>query len=291
MDAFRGQLFLCAVAQAVKLETLLAPKRADNYYGILAWQLNEIWQTLSWGSLEYGGGGADSRGLVVGGRWRPLHHLLARSLLRNVFLACGPDGRCLVRNDHPLEPFNGSATFALLRTLTGAPAAPPLVAPVDLPRGPAAVLWLCITGGDPLSPEGCNPLAPWLAAQGCADNGTDCVIAMTASSAASPAPAVESTAPLSIPGSIALPTADVALVTAAAAGAPNADGSINVTITTAASAMWIHLTTEAQGRFSDSAFHLWGAAVKQVAFIPFVEQNQMGALRDTLRVEHLRSYY
>lgn len=41
--AFKGQLFLCAVAQAAKLALVFEPARAGNFFGNLIWQLNEIW--------------------------------------------------------------------------------------------------------------------------------------------------------------------------------------------------------------------------------------------------------
>jgi hypothetical protein len=102
--------------------------------------------------------------------------------------------------------------------------------------------------------------------------------------------AVESTTALAAPGAVALPPGAAAAVSAAAAAEANADGSVNVTVTSAASAMWVHLTTEAAGRFSDSAFHLWGASQRVVAFIPW-EEGAGAALAETLRVEHLRAYY
>jgi beta-mannosidase len=284
--AFRGQLFLCAVAQAAKLEALLAPRRAANVWGALLWQLNEIWPTVSWGTLEHGTAGF-TRGQVAGGRWRPAHYLLARSLLRNVFAAVAPDGRLLLRNDHPLEPLAGVATFALTHTLTGAPRGAPLALHVALPRGPAAALWDCLTGGN--ATTGCAPLADWLAARGCARDGTDCVVRVAVVDAAG-AVALETTVALAAPGAVALPPGTAAAVTAAVARAANADGSVNVTVAAAASAMWVHLTTAAAGRFSDSAFHLFGASERTVAFIPW-DADAAAAFADTLRVEHLRTYY
>ena len=46
--------------------------RSQNHFGLLVWQLNEIWPTGGWGSLEYGSRRA---GQVIGGRWKPLHYL------------------------------------------------------------------------------------------------------------------------------------------------------------------------------------------------------------------------
>jgi hypothetical protein len=54
--------------------------------------MNEIWPTGGWGLIEYDG-------TSQGGRWKPLMHLLQSSLFRDVFVACGKDGICYIRND------------------------------------------------------------------------------------------------------------------------------------------------------------------------------------------------
>ena len=136
---------------------------------------------------------------------------------------------------------------------------------------------------------GCAPLAGWLAARGCARDGSDCVLRVEVVDDAG-AVVLETAVALAAPGAVALPPGAAAAVSVAVAPAANADGSVNVTVSSAASAMWVHLTTAAAGRFSDSAFHLWGAGERVVAFIPW-EPGAADALGDTLRVEHLRSYY
>ena len=60
--------------------------------------MNENWPTGGWGVIEYGTKDT-SNSQVVGGRWKPLMHLLASSLFCDVFLACGKDNRCYIRND------------------------------------------------------------------------------------------------------------------------------------------------------------------------------------------------
>ncbi|GBG30059.1 Beta-mannosidase [Hondaea fermentalgiana] len=93
---FRAQLFLCMLAQALDVRSAIERFRASNTFGILTWQLNEIWPTGGWGSLEYG---SQQPGQVVGGRWKLLHHWFAESLYKDVFIACGRDARCVVRVD------------------------------------------------------------------------------------------------------------------------------------------------------------------------------------------------
>lgn len=104
------------------------------------------------------------------------------------------------------------------------------------------------------------------------------------------AAALETAVSLAVPGAIALPPGAAAAVSVAVAPAANADGSVNVTVSSAASAMYVHLTTAAAGRFSDSAFHMWGASERVVAFLPW-DADAGANFDDTLRVEHLRSYY
>ncbi len=41
-------------------------------------QLNEIWPTGGWGSIEYGN--PNIAGQVLGGRWKPLHYLVRWSV-------------------------------------------------------------------------------------------------------------------------------------------------------------------------------------------------------------------
>lgn len=44
-EAFRKQLFLCMVAQALEKKGDISVRRSKNHYGSITWQLNEIWPT------------------------------------------------------------------------------------------------------------------------------------------------------------------------------------------------------------------------------------------------------
>lgn len=77
-------------------------------------------------------------------------------------------------------------------------------------------------------------------------------------------------------------------VTLSVAPVANPDGSIDVTLNTANVAVFVVLTTLAQGRFSDNVFVLLPAAMT-VQFIPFGPLDR-AVLVGTLRVEHLASY-
>ena len=86
-----------------------------------------------------------------------------------------------------------------------------------------------------------------------------------------------------------VPVAKISLKIAKAA---NADGSIDITVTSDRVALWVTLTTLAQGRFSDNAF-LLPATTKTVQFIPFspsTAAHDYPALESSLRVEDFSMY-
>jgi beta-mannosidase len=62
---FRRVIYLSQLAQTLCIKSYLEELRRGNHtMGSLIWQLNDVWQASSWGSLDYGG------------RWRALHHHL-----------------------------------------------------------------------------------------------------------------------------------------------------------------------------------------------------------------------
>lgn len=84
-QAFKQQLWQCMIAQALAMQSDIETRRSSiNTFGIMTWQLNEIWPTGGWGSLEYGTVGF-TKGQVLGGRWRPLHHFMEQHLFTDVF--------------------------------------------------------------------------------------------------------------------------------------------------------------------------------------------------------------
>ena len=76
-------------------------------------------------------------------------------------------------------------------------------------------------------------------------------------------------------------------------GQPASDGShVTITLTSDSPALYVVLTTAAQGRFSDSAILLEGGvtAAREVDFLPWdgpLDATKVALLRSTLRVEHL----
>jgi beta-mannosidase len=91
-------MYHCLIGQALWMKGEIESRRSDNSYGLLIWQMNENWPTGGWGCIEYGPPDKNHT-QVVGGRWKPLMHLLESHLFRHVMAACGTDNRCYVRND------------------------------------------------------------------------------------------------------------------------------------------------------------------------------------------------
>jgi len=226
-------------------------------------------------------------GQVVGGRWKPLHHLMRNHLYRDVISVCGDAGHCYLRSDDAVSAFVGSVAVSVLRLATASLSALKTV-PVSVPRGAAAFAYYCLGSGDPIAGT-CQPVASVLTAAGCAADGSDCVLLLNTTSAAG-AVADENWSLLATPAALAaggaLPRANV---TAAVAGPPRADGSVPVTVSTDAPALLVTLTSLAQGRFEPNLLTLASAGDVQVSFLPF-EGFEAQQLDDSLRVEHAALY-
>lgn len=97
-EPFQEQLFQCLMSTTLWLKGQIEIIRATNSFGALIWQLNENWPTGGWGVLEYGSGPAQP-GQSIGGRWKPMMHILKTHLFRDLFATCGQNGECYFRND------------------------------------------------------------------------------------------------------------------------------------------------------------------------------------------------
>ena len=97
---FQAQLYQCLMAQTLWMKGEIEKRRSANSYGLLIWQMNENWPTGGWGCIEFSTQGKSQK--VLGGRWKPLMYLLKSSLLQDLFAACGHNNECYVRNDGQL---------------------------------------------------------------------------------------------------------------------------------------------------------------------------------------------
>jgi len=228
--AFKRQLFQCMLGQALQMKATIETLRATNSFGLMVWQLNEIWPAGGWGSVEYG---TPVAGQVIGGRWKPLHYLYKASLFRDVICSCGLGGTCYIKNDSP-NPFVGSVVVSALNFATGNSTTLKHLA-ASLPAGPGAIEFFQV-------PELFSA----------AIDSTRHVATIAISSTDSQV-LPNSVLPLCTPGDMRLPKASIM---ASVATEANRDGSVDIFLTTDKVALYVTLTTLAQGRFSDNAFLL-----------------------------------
>ncbi len=220
-------------------------------------------------------------GQVEGGRWKPLQYFLRRFLYRDHHIAASIDARVMLRSDDPFGPTQGTASLTYLHLPSGSLAAGPTF-PVALPRGAAATAWSCADGVG--GSWQCTPWGELLPRVGCAPDGSDCVLLLRVTDSATGGVLAENFELLAPVWKLALPPSTVT----AAVGAPLADGSVPITLTASATALFVHLTTLAQGRFSDNSL-LLTPGVSSLTFLPWGPLD-LGLLKDSLRVEHVQLY-
>lgn len=134
---FKRQLFWSMIAQALVVKQNIESSRSINRFGTLVWQLNEIWPTGGWGSLEYGNGVFP--GQVLGGRWKPLHYWYRQTIFADIISSCDGTGLCYVKNDSPL-PFAGIVTLNVT-TFSTAEAIKVHQEPVSMAAGAGTIYW------------------------------------------------------------------------------------------------------------------------------------------------------
>ena len=146
-------------------------RRSRNEHGTLTWQLGEIWPTGGWGSLEYGTVGWLD-GQVLGGRWKPLHHVMEQHLYRDVVAICGADALCFVKNSNALHAADGHLSAVLFDLHTQKEVEVSSVA-VSVPPGPSSQRF-CL--GEPDLSQDCTPYSSILAAHQC--SASSCVLVL-----------------------------------------------------------------------------------------------------------------
>ena len=92
-------LYACNMAQMLHMSGQIAIFRAGNSFGVQTWQLNEIWPTGGWGSVETAkGSNPPLSGQIAGGRFKPLMYAFPW-LNSPHFVGCGSDAKCYLRRD------------------------------------------------------------------------------------------------------------------------------------------------------------------------------------------------
>lgn len=276
---FQAQLYACQIAAAIHAQLDIEQRRASNQLGALIWQLQEVWSTGGWGTLEYGSGSAGAPGVLLGGRWKPAHHWLASHMFADVMSACGYVGRsktfvCYVNNARPDAGYNGTLTLTAVDVQSGGESVWQQW-PVAVGAGPGALAWMQLNASSVNLP-----------------NASTTLLLASLTDSSSGVVSDEHVVHLTTPQSLLLQRANISAVVAQQ---PNADGSVNVTLTSTAVAVFVTLTAAAPGRFSDNAFVLRPAAgaPRLVQWLPFQPGNatqNAALLASTLRVEDLSAY-
>jgi len=180
--------------------------------------------------------------------------------------SCGGDGQCYVKNDSPF-PFTGKLSVTAVDFATGA-SAPLKSMDLNMPAGAGVSQWFNIAAPD----------------------GTKSVVVATVTDSKG-AVVSKNIMPFVTPQKMELLKANVK---ASPAATKNADGTVDITVTAEKTAMYVTLTTLAQGRFSDNAYLLDASSkfTRTVQFIPFgpFDAAAMAQLTSSLRVEDVSAY-
>jgi hypothetical protein len=212
-----------------------------------------------------------------------MHYQFMSHLFLDVMSACGYVGRsrsslaCYVSNARSGAPFAGALTLTAIDLLSGASSPWAAGLPVSAPAGPGGLAWV------PHPPNATLPNA-----------STTLLVASLQEAGAGgqlgqpfDVHVVHLTAPLNL-------RLQRAAVTAQLAPAPNADGSVDIHVSTTAVALFVTLTCAAPGRFSDNAFLLLPSAPLVVQWLPFSDTQDAAAdyatLQASLRVEDMSAY-
>ena len=267
--SLQRQAFQCMLSQALYLKTDIESRKARNVWGLLLWQMTEIWPTGGWGSVEYPSN--RSEGSVVGGRWKTLHHFLARFLYTPVATAVCEDGRAYVRNDGA-GAFAGTLNVTAVHLDSGEETTA-VSARVQLEGGAGSLTWV---DAQPAL-HACPPTRCILVSRVYGSDGA--IVA-------------ENEQLLSPPSALVLPSAAVSFQVASAVSSDRK--SVAVTVTADKTAVFVALTTAAPGYFEPNWF-MARAGTTEVRFVMFEGSNDdaeqvLATLRSTTRIEHLAQH-
>jgi len=257
--AFKRQLYMCILGQALVIKSDIEVRRSGNEFGTLLWQLNEIWPTGGWGSVEYG---TPLPGQVIGGRWKPLHYLLKKSLFTDLTATCGEQTLCYIKNDSPI-PFYGLIKISAIHFSPGFEEIVYFSAK-NLTGGPGNVNWFTLGGKNPIS------WTSYLTNIGCKVN--TCMLRIIIQGNSSFEALSTNEFLFTEPKNLILPKASVTF---------SVDDIGNILLSTDQVLLYVVLTTRANGRFSDNAFVMLPGK-REIQFIPFGELD-LKLLKSSLR--------
>jgi len=269
--AFKRQLYQCLIGNALELKSDIETRRSSNEMGTVTWQLNEIWPTGGWGSIEYG---TPVKGQVVGGRWKPLHYLLRRSIYADVMATCGSQepAQCFVKNDG-IMAVDINVQISVVQFSTGKITSV-TSSMMSLAAGAGTTKWFCAKS----DASGKCLQWPSVLQAGMCNNNSDCFVLAEVTNKAQNVLSRNELF-LTIPKEMKLPKPTITW---------DVDNLGAITFQSDAVAVFFTLHTQAQGRFSDNAFVLFpGKTVIQ--FIP-IGNLDVALLKSSLRFEHVQLY-
>lgn len=281
-------------------------RRSRNEHGTLTWQLGEIWPTGGWGSLEYGTVGWLD-GQVLGGRWKPLHHMLEQHLYRDVVAVCGADALCFVKNSNPLQPVFGKLHAVLfdIHTQKEIEISSSVIA---VGAGPAAHRF-CL--GDPSAQHDCPPYTAILAKHQRTSVSSLVILRLGVTSSQDVTVSEENVVFIVPPANMTIPASTVAHNVSQPHPCSLLPGDVCSTViclpplrhdllctrshalqvllyVSSAPAMFVSLVTKEQGRFLRNNMLL--TTGEHVVEFLHLGEPQGALLQETIRVEHLYQY-
>jgi len=294
-NSFRRQLYHCMIGQALQMKATIESRRSKNEMGHLLWQLNEIWPAGGWGSIEYSApnGVNAHRGQIIGGRWKPLQYLLRANLLHDIMATCSGDSTtqtCYIRNDGS-GPLQCTLVISSFSIETGAHGLF-LKKPIAMKPGPGTILTFSL-----------NDLPCYGSAEcGMPVDGRTHYLSLDAFKEGSTELISRNDMLLVPPKDIAaLPPSSGLEVTVGnriqSDGAEGNDDAVEIIVTAQVPVvLYVVLTTEAPGRFSDNAFFMrppvggGKAHPQKLSFFPFGDSLDLDLLKSTIRVEDMAMY-
>ena len=273
-------LYQSMLAQALNIKSVVETHRAANSFGMLTWQLGEVWATGGWGVMEYGSIGAP--GQLPGGRWKPLLYMMKDSFYADVFAACGNSSSsmldldtgaatdaaaasCYVKNDG-VDPFNGHVVVDAIALATGSVEVLH-TQPLAMPSGAGVIERFTIAAVPPRTTH---------------------VLRATVTGSADAVTGLSNTVNVMLfapPVELILHTTTVAWTVSVVSSGATKMATIQLSVS-GPPALFVVLTTAAPGRFGKNAFMLLPGVAEDVEFLPWGVLDE-DLLKGSLRVEHL----
>jgi len=287
---FKRGLYHCMLGQAIEMKSNIETRKSTNQIGHILWQLNEIWPTGGWGSLEYGT--PNFPGQVIGGRWKPLHYMLGREIFTDISATCGTLS-CYVRNDLPGLSFNGTLKIISINIGNGVTSTI-MKKNLNIVSGPSQLSWFDL-------PTNFQGVSSSVVFQLVVTDQNQHVVATN-------------TLLRDVPKHLKGLPSDSGLTVMVVDDDDNDNdndvsgesGDATTTIKVSSNvpvSLYVTLTTLAQGRFEDNAFALvcdsshfntttstQGECSRTLKFFHFVDVDQIKLLKSSLRVEDLATY-